>query len=205
MRPNVGQMGLIAAITTAIAVAIAGCGSGPGATTGPGSTAAGPTSGSTAAASAGAATDAPPTAGAGEPVLRDPCTLVTQEEAAAAVAAPVAGGVEEQGIGTPDLGSGRVCSFTGTGDGELRVETFADPGDLWATYKLQQSQFGNVTDLALPVGKGITVGNSECDIVANGTLMRLTFSPGDKYATDPEPRLHVVCQVAGARLAAPQP
>jgi hypothetical protein len=192
MHSNVRTMGLIAII------AITGCSSsGPGATTGGGPTAAGPTSTAT-----DAAPSAPPSVGVGDPALRDPCTLVTQEEATTAVAAPVAGGMEEQGISTPDLGTGRVCSFAGVNDGELRVETFADPGDLWDTYKLQQSQFGSVADLVLPDGKAITVGNSECNVVANGTLMRITFSPGDAYATDPEPRLLVLCQVAAARLAA---
>ncbi|MEO8274149.1 MAG: hypothetical protein ABI620_08780 [Chloroflexota bacterium] len=187
MRTIIHLVGLLAIAS------IAGCSTGA-----PGSSP-GPTSVSPTANPTGVVVTPSASVGDPAPVVPDPCTFITQEEASTAVAAPVAGGVNDL-VGTPDLGDGRTCAFTGTGDGQARVEVFANPGELYDTYKLQQSQFGQVTDLAGAGEKAFTVGNYECDVVKGALLMRVVLSPGDKYATDPEPRMIQLCRIASGRL-----
>lgn len=133
--------------------------------------------------------------------LPDPCTLVTTAEASTAVAAPVSDGVHEL-VSTPALGSGRSCTMKSAGrDGAAVISTFANPGDLWEPYKLQESQFGPVKDLAGVGDKAFTVGNGACHVVKGGVLLEVVVQAGDGYKTDPEPRMIVLCTLAAGRLS----
>ncbi len=133
--------------------------------------------------------------------LPDPCTLITKAEGAVAVTAPVSDGVHDL-VSTPELGSGRNCAFKVTvgRDGEATTMTFPSPGDLWDTYKLGQGQFGPMKNLAGVGDKAFTVGNGECDVLKGAVLLIVKLFPADKFKTDPEPRMIVLCKQAAARL-----
>lgn len=197
------------AAATVLMAAVAACSSGAPAPSVPAATAGGPPpssalasgpnspgpSGSGASPSGPAATDDP------SATLPDPCTLITKAEGGVAVTKPVSDGVQEL-ISTPSLGSGRSCAFkvAGGGDGEATTETFPSPGDLWDTYKLQQGQFGPTKNLAGVGDKAFTVGNGECDVVKGAILLIVKLFPADKFKTDPEPRMIVLCKQAAGRL-----
>jgi len=182
-----------AAPAPSVPAATAG-GTPPGSAVASGPTSPGP-SGSGASPTAPAATDDPSAS------LPDPCTLITKAEGAIAVTAAVADGVHEL-IGDPALGSGRSCAFkVAVGrDGEATTMTFPSPGDLWDTYKLQQGQFGPTKNLGGVGDKAFTVGNGECDVLKGAVLLIVKLFPADKFKTDPEPRMIVLCKQAAARL-----
>lgn len=194
-------MRIRSALTGLIAVVVLGCGSGAPVPSGSGGTGGEtPTLGASVLASPTAGpTSAPTTQGTASPP--DPCTLITKDEAGAAVTKPVSDGVHEL-VGTPDLGEGRTCTFrvAGGGDGSATVMTFPSPGDLYEAYRLQQSQFGAVKDLAGVGDKAFTVGNGECNVVLGETLLKVILFPADHFATDQEPRMIVLCQQAASRL-----
>ncbi len=175
-------------------VAIAGCGpAGPGATT-----ASGPTGGATTAANPTQGAVATQVAITGAPsALPDPCALVTQEEAAVAVAAPVSAGVNE-GVSRPEFGTGATCAFSGTDEGAASVAVYPNPGEMiYAAYK---GQYGPVPDLPGAGDDAFTVGNAQCVVLKGDVLMEVTLAAGDGYATDPEPRMIDLCLAAAARL-----
>lgn len=133
--------------------------------------------------------------------LPDPCTLVTKDEAGTAVAAPASDGVHKL-VSNPSLGSGRDCTLrAAVGEGAAAIRTFANPGDLYEAYKLQESQFGRVKDLAGVGDKAFTVGNGACHVVKGEVLLEVTVHPGDMFKTDPEPRMIVLCALAAGRLS----
>jgi hypothetical protein len=143
-----------------------------------------------------------PTASAEESAdLPDPCTLVTLDEVAAAVLAPLGAG-EPDLVSTPTLGDGRQCWFKNASgdDGDVLVSTFANPGELWDAYKLERSQFGPLKNLAGTGDDAFTIGNGECVVLKGDFLMQMAMTPADRYATDPEPRMIVLCKQAAARL-----
>jgi hypothetical protein len=162
-------------------------------------------------AACGSGTDtppAPPGPGGGNVVtdgsdsLPDPCTLITNDEAAKAITVPVANGVHEL-VGDPSLGSGRECAFkAASGEGEARTGVYPNPGDLYDAFKLQEGQFGPVSDLAGVGDKAFTVGNGQCYVVKGTVLLEIVVFPGDKFKTDPEPRMIELCRSAAGRLTA---
>jgi hypothetical protein len=87
------------------------------------------------------------------------------------------------------------------GEGAAAIRTFANPGDLYEAYKLQESQFGRVKDLAGVGDKAFTVGNGACHVVKGEVLLEVTVHPGDMFKTDPEPRMIVLCALAAGRLS----
>jgi len=189
----------------AFAAVLIGCG--PGATA-PRESGVGRSGTPTGAATAGATgpanapTNVPtPAPSAGTAALPDPCILITLEEASAAVLAQVSAGLHEL-VSEPLLGSGRTCRFRNAGgrDGEATTYTWPSPGDQYETWKLQQSQFGRVKELAGVGDKAFTVGNGECNVVKGAILLQVLLHPADGFKTDPEPRTIVLCQQAVARL-----
>ncbi len=198
-----------------MAALIVGCGPGAPAPTGPSVPTGTPAATATASARAVVPTRGPtapaatattspteepePTDATGS--LPDPCALVTVAEASAATLVPMADGTHEL-VSTPTLGSGRQCWLRNTSgdDGDVLVSTFPNPGDLWEAYKTERSQFGSLTDLAGVGDDGFTVGNGECVVLKGDVLMELVMTPGDGYATDPEPRTLVLCGQVAARL-----
>jgi hypothetical protein len=180
-------------------LALAGCGGGGGGAPTSGTA---PTTGApTIAPTTGAPTAPAATQGTTTGDLPDPCALITVAEATIAIAGPLAAapGVEE-GVGTPDLGTGRQCTFKASREAQAMVTVFPNPGELWDTYKLQQGQFGPIKDLAGAGEKAFTVGNYECNVVQGAVIMVVTLAPGDAYAEDPEPRMVQLCHAAAARL-----
>jgi hypothetical protein len=105
-------------------------------------------------------------------------------------------------VSTPTLGSGRQCEFkNGSGDdGDLLLSTFPNPGELWDAYKLERSQFGPLEVLTGTGDDAFTIGNGECVVLKGDVLMELAMMPADHFATDPEPRMKVLCKQAAARL-----
>ena len=192
---------------------VAACSSGAPAPAAPGATGGGTPTGSATASSptspspsgSGLGPSDIPTgpAATGDPsaTLPDPCTLITKSEGGIAVTAPVSDGVPEL-ISEPALGNGRSCRFKAAsgGDGEATILTYANPGDLYDAYKLQQGQFGPVKNLAGVADKAFTVGNGECDVVKGAVLLIVKLFPADKFKTDPEPRTIALCKQAAARL-----
>jgi hypothetical protein len=187
--------------------AVAACSSGAPAPSVPGATSGGTPAGASASSPVSPSPGGPsasstaPAASDPTSALPDPCTLITKAEGAVAVTAPVSDGVHEL-VSTPELGTGRNCSFkvAAGGDGEATTMTFPSPGDLWDTYKLGQGLFGPVKNLAGVGDKAFTVGNGECDVVKGAVLLIVKLFPADKFKTDPEPRTIALCKQAVARL-----
>jgi hypothetical protein len=115
----------------------------------PNETASGGAGSSASSSSSGSASGAN-TGGAADPAatLPDPCTLVTKDEASAAM-----GGIAAEGssdlISRPGMPTGRSCSYRATsGPGAVQLTIWSVSDELAAAYKEQARGFGDVNDIA---------------------------------------------------------
>lgn len=116
--------------------------------------------------------------------IPDPCTLVTKEEATAAVGAPVSDGQDDL-ISQPGMPTGRSCSFRAVtgGDGQLTITIWPVSDGLFETYRDYQKGFGDVEEVPGVGDAAFRVGWTGLDVLEGGYLLEfgiglVKYDPG---------------------------
>ena len=132
--------------------------------------------------------------------LPDPCVLVTNDEAEAAVGSALTDGSSDL-FSRPDGTTGRSCYWDATsGPGTLNFDIWNATPEQAAAYKEEQKQFGDVHDIAGLGDSAYRVGFTSLIVMKNNLVLEYGIEMADYDPDTAQANLMTLATTALSRL-----